>query len=311
MAETFEVDSRGKDARNAAKAILGFMVEKFGEAELLREASDRPLIKSGSNEVVVEKVGTKLKVSFGGGDITEKEVRRALGSSQPAGNGFEFGEDRQTPPLFDIILFRGQTAIVRSGRAIKGEVVMSGLELPDALEEVFQESGLSKDDLTTVHRRTRTSSVTIAPLVKPDEVSESTVLAAVETPGLAELILDTKPDDPNVEFVDVGDPMNKDFVVKPFSKEEARYRERGDPQFDKSHEPCRDCAHFDGHGNCLIVPNIRPDEYCEEFFSDYGVFGDQKGNVNLEVMGEDFDKEWSSSIRNRFSKAVRETLLGE
>lgn len=319
MANKFEVENRWGDALTAAHAIRGFLSEKVGEAEILRKESDRPLVRSGATEVVVSGEGDTLEVTFTGTNIGEDEIRLALEkpsstsarSQQSEGGSFEFGESRDKP-RFDIVTFKNQTAIVRSGEATRGEVQAEMMELPDALERVRQEAGLDGDDLVTVFRQDRHSAMNVNPLVHPDEIAEGLVIAAVETPGMAQAILGIKDDDPNQTFSEVGGPENRDFVVKPFTQQQAKYRQRGDPQFSESHPKCKDCAHFDGHGNCLIVPNIEPDEYCEEFFADVGVFGVEVGaipDVNLTVFGEDFD--WSRGKIENFMDRVKESLIGE
>lgn len=87
-------------------------------------------------------------------------------------------------------------------------------------------------------------------------------------------------------------------VFKPFDHEEARYFDRGHENFDTSHPRCEDCAHYDGEGNCHIVPNIEPSGYCERFFADAGFFVDggetvpdpagvgRKARLSLAIWGE-------------------------
>lgn len=79
-------------------------------------------------------------------------------------------------------------------------------------------------------------------------------------------------------------------VHKPFTKEEAGYIPPG--QVPASEGKCKNCAHYDNHGNCHIVPNIDPDGYCEEFYADVGFYADgselpnEVSEVNLTIWGE-------------------------
>lgn len=103
-------------------------------------------------------------------------------------------------------------------------------------------------------------------------------------------------------------------VRKPFSKEDAKYRERGDELFDPAHPRCESCAHYDGEGNCHIVPDIEADEYCEEFYADLGMFADKSdiapGNifVNLTLLGENFD--WDTVDAEKFLDEAADELDG-
>lgn len=97
-------------------------------------------------------------------------------------------------------------------------------------------------------------------------------------------------------------PPGEEEVFKPFSHEEAGYRRKDNPNFNHSRERCRDCAHWDDHGNCRIVRGANEDEYCEEYFADVGFFasagegiGDPAGkgrrpSVNLTLWGEESDR---------------------
>lgn len=67
-------------------------------------------------------------------------------------------------------------------------------------------------------------------------------------------------------------------VFKPFSHEQADYRAPGDDDFDPSKPRCKDCAHFDNHGNCHIVPDIHPEGYCTMYFADFGGFAKAVGD---------------------------------
>lgn len=98
-------------------------------------------------------------------------------------------------------------------------------------------------------------------------------------------------------------------VFKPFSHEDADYREPGDPDFESGHERCESCAHYDDHGNCHIVPDIEPDGYCAEFYADVGVFGHEHPwgiENNLNLFGESFD--WSIEGVENFVNDIRERL---
>lgn len=63
-------------------------------------------------------------------------------------------------------------------------------------------------------------------------------------------------------------------VFKPFDHDEAEYVDPGHEDFNRSHPRCEDCAHYDGEGNCHIVPNIEPEGYCETYYADAGFFVD-------------------------------------
>lgn len=101
-------------------------------------------------------------------------------------------------------------------------------------------------------------------------------------------------------------------VMKPFSHEEAGYREEGDEEFRRRHKKCRDCAHYDDNGNCHIVPDIDPDGYCEEFYADVGVFGVRDGSVsrtNLFLIGHGFD--WVNASVREFIRKAKDRLMDE
>lgn len=101
-------------------------------------------------------------------------------------------------------------------------------------------------------------------------------------------------------------------VHKPFSHEEAGYREEGDEEFRRRHKKCRDCAHYDDEGHCHIVPDIDPDGYCEEFYADVGVFGVRDGSVtrtNLYLIGHGFD--WVKASLREFLNKIRDRLEDE
>lgn len=100
-----------------------------------------------------------------------------------------------------------------------------------------------------------------------------------------------------------------DEVHKPFSHGEAEYFDPNDRGFDPSHSRCKDCAHYDNHGNCAIVPDIEPDGYCENFFADVGLFGHRHGDnveLNLTVWGDVFD--WTMSHIDNFAEKVESKL---
>jgi hypothetical protein len=79
-------------------------------------------------------------------------------------------------------------------------------------------------------------------------------------------------------------------VHKPFSKEEANYH--GPHEDPASDEMCKNCAHYDNHGNCHIVPDIEPNGHCEEFYADVGFYAmghklpQEVTEVNLTIWGE-------------------------
>lgn len=101
-------------------------------------------------------------------------------------------------------------------------------------------------------------------------------------------------------------------VMKPFSHEDAGYREEGDEEFRRRHKKCRDCAHYDDNGNCHIVQDIDPDGYCEEFYADVGVFGVRDGSVsrtNLYLIGHGFD--WVNASVREFIRKAKDRLMDE
>lgn len=95
-----------------------------------------------------------------------------------------------------------------------------------------------------------------------------------------------------------------------FTKREANYREKGDPAFDDDHKPCATCVHYiPGEGCHMVRGRIKPDEYCEEFFADYGVFGHRHENYvekNMEMFGGAFD--WDERDVDEFVDDVEEAL---
>lgn len=102
---------------------------------------------------------------------------------------------------------------------------------------------------------------------------------------------------------------SEDVVFKPYGHEEAGYRDQSDEEFDPSHDRCRDCAHFDDHGHCFIVPDIDPGGYCEMFFADFGVFGHAHEDFieqNLAIFGDEFD--WDTESAEEFLDLVADKL---
>lgn len=112
-------------------------------------------------------------------------------------------------------------------------------------------------------------------------------------------------------------------VFKPFDHDEAGYVDPGHEDFDRSHPRCEDCAHYDGEGNCHIVPNIQAQGYCDEYYADVGFFATgvtslpdpagekQLPHVNLTLWGEKLKRvEGSSagaiveSIKDEFEKKL-------
>lgn len=103
----------------------------------------------------------------------------------------------------------------------------------------------------------------------------------------------------------------------PFSKSQADYREIGDRDFDGSHSRCGSCSHFIENeknrqiSGCHVVQGeINPEDYCEEFYSDVGVFGhkhDDFVEINLTLLGENFD-EWSGMDVDEFADTVEGEL---
>lgn len=114
---------------------------------------------------------------------------------------------------------------------------------------------------------------------------------------------------------DIGGIIGR--VSKPFSHEDANYLEKGDSGFDPNHPRCKDCAHFDGEGSCHIVPDIKPEGYCTEFYSDLGLFLVQTPggfDTNLTLAGEELDvdegdiDEICDSIHDALSGVVGDEL---
>lgn len=95
--------------------------------------------------------------------------------------------------------------------------------------------------------------------------------------------------------------------MPPFTKEEAGYGDGGVATPAK----CKDCAHFIEGGGCHFVQGeIDPEDVCEQFYADYGVYGDNDTDVGLSnpvnVWGEKFD--WSENDIEDFVRRVRESL---
>lgn len=124
------------------------------------------------------------------------------------------------------------------------------------------------------------------------------------------------------EEYNVGERAKFGEVFKPFSHEEAVYvpPDNLPPSGDGR---CKDCAHFDGHGNCHIVPDIDPEGTCEEFYADVGFFADgvtslpdpegkkEPPDVNLALWGENLKRIGGSSagvivedIREKFEEKI-------
>jgi len=82
-------------------------------------------------------------------------------------------------------------------------------------------------------------------------------------------------------------------VHKPFSHEEAEYVPPAQQR--TSDKKCKNCAHYDNHGNCHIVPDIDPEGHCENFYADVGFYanGSQLPNelseLNLTIWGDRSD----------------------
>lgn len=96
-------------------------------------------------------------------------------------------------------------------------------------------------------------------------------------------------------------------VKRPYSHAEAGYVERGDPDFEPSHERCKSCAWYDNDGSCRIVDDIDEDGYCD-FYADALISAhehDDYVEINLVVWGEeaDFDEsdieDLSEKIKDR------------
>lgn len=104
--------------------------------------------------------------------------------------------------------------------------------------------------------------------------------------------------------------------VPPFSKDAADYRDRDDPAFDATHDRCKGCVHYIPGGGCHFVRGeIDPEDYCEEYYADYGVFAHDHGEhveVNAELVGPNFHPgeadiaDFVGEIRERLQQRQRE-----
>lgn len=100
-----------------------------------------------------------------------------------------------------------------------------------------------------------------------------------------------------------------------FTKDEAGYRETDAADFDPSHDRCGDCVHYIPENGChLVQGDIDPEDYCAEFYADYGVFAhehDQHVEVNFEMRGRKLDFEQSDiqdfvdEIEERLQQQIR------
>lgn len=97
----------------------------------------------------------------------------------------------------------------------------------------------------------------------------------------------------------VGNTVREHFddgsirLEPPFTKEEADYRSVNDPDFDRDHDTCGTCVHYvPGRGCHFVQGEIRPEDYCTEFYADYGVFAhEHEGDVevNAELVGHSWN----------------------
>lgn len=96
--------------------------------------------------------------------------------------------------------------------------------------------------------------------------------------------------------------------LPPETKEDAGYIQPGNPDFDRPHKRCEDCAHYIEGGGCHIVQGeIDPEAYCERFYADVGAFGNAQATPNLVIWGDTFD--WSRGDLERFLEDTKEWLM--
>lgn len=108
----------------------------------------------------------------------------------------------------------------------------------------------------------------------------------------------------------VREVYSDDYIefLPPETKNESGYIQPGNPDFDRGHDRCEDCAHYIEGGGCHIVRGqIDPEAYCESFYADVGVFGDMRANPNLVIWGDAFD--WSRDDLDQFMEDAREWIM--
>lgn len=94
------------------------------------------------------------------------------------------------------------------------------------------------------------------------------------------------------------------------SKEEAAYREAGSSRFDPEHGRCGSCVHYIPGGGCHFVEGeIDPEDYCEEFYADIGVFAHQHSDrfdINAVLEGDNWEA--SPEAVTDFVEAIEDRL---
>lgn len=95
-----------------------------------------------------------------------------------------------------------------------------------------------------------------------------------------------------------------------YTKQEADYRHEGEANFDDDHKRCISCAHFMSGGGCHIVQGgVRPDDYCENFYADIGVYAQRHPTfpeINLILWGLRYD--WDRKNIDEFLDRLRDDL---
>lgn len=165
--------------------------------------------------------------------------------------------------------------------------------IQEIYESVYDDpTKLKKGDKFIVRNKGRTDS-TVIKMIPGDGIEVNTGAAKQTVKSrVAERFGDTELRERQRDRTPSPADDNVGPVFKPFSHEKADYRSPGDPGFDPNHERCETCAHYDDNGHCRIVPDIEPDGYCAEFYSDVGIFmhaHDDFVEVNLALWSEIFD----------------------
>lgn len=96
-------------------------------------------------------------------------------------------------------------------------------------------------------------------------------------------------------------------VFKPKSKEQVGYTPASESTRRDTGKICENCAHYDNHGNCHIVPDIDPKGYCTKEYADVGIYG-----VGSHVEGEETKltiKKWGENFQRAFEGNAIETFV--
>jgi hypothetical protein len=98
--------------------------------------------------------------------------------------------------------------------------------------------------------------------------------------------------------------------IPPFEKQEVDYK--GPSEGDKPHLDCKDCVHYIKGGGCHMVQGeIDKDGYCEDLYSDMGIFAriyNGEFEINLALWGEMFDDRFGRISLQKVGESVREAI---